>query len=138
MLEKKMEIYNLKSKYSVIYDLKSYNELIDVIPITLIKIEDIIMIEAIKVYDLKAYEEEQAKMRNEIVCQPKQKVVESKELIEAKNTILNTDPFGEHRHSGQSLGEIVSNDMAWVQYALENMTNEYIKKRLKIIVDSMN
>lgn len=136
-----MEIYNLKSTYSKImriqqFDQKSIHD--DIILISIIKLGDgDILIEFIKESDATAFMIEQQELRKEISQKPQAQVVESKELVEAKNTILNTDPFGDHKHSGQALGEIVASDMAWVQHALENMTNEYIKKRLQLIVDSM-
>lgn len=136
-----MEIYNLKSTYSKImrvqqFDATSNNN--SMIPISIIKLgEDDIFIEYIHELDATAFMVEQQELRKEVSQKPQAQVVESKELVEAKNTILNTDPFGDHKHSGQALGEIVASDMAWVEYALENMTNEYIKKRLQLIVDSM-
>ena len=135
-----MEIYSLKSTYSKImrvqqFDAAPHN---DIIPISIIKLgENDIFIEYIKESEAMAFMIEQQELRKEVSQKPQAQVVESKELVEAKNTILNTDPFGDHKHSGQALGEIVASDMAWVEYALENMTNEYIKKRLQLIVDSM-
>ena len=132
-----MEIYNLKSTFSKIDNFESFKKRESVKPISLIVIENNIYVEYInEIYEL-SYIKEQEEMRKQISPKPQAQVVESKELVEAKNTILNTDPFGDHKHSGQALGEIVASDMAWVQHALENMTNEYIKKRLQLIVDSM-
>lgn len=136
-----MEIYNLKSTYSKIMRVQQFDQtsrLDDIIPISIIKLGDNdIFIEFIKELEATAFMIEQQELRKEVSQKPQAQVVESKELVEAKNTILNTDPFGDHKHSGQALGEIVASDMAWVQHALENMTNEYIKKRLQLIVDSM-
>lgn len=132
-----MEIYNLKSSYSRIDTFENFLNKKGMIPISLITINDREYVEYIAELDAMAFSYEQQKKIDEIKEKPQTKVIESKELTEAKNTILNTDPFGNHQHSGQTLGEIVSNDMKWVEYALENMSNEYIRKRLQIIVDSM-
>lgn len=132
-----MEIYNLKSTFSKIDNFESFKKRESVTPISLIVIENNVYVEYINSIDELSYIKEQEEMRKQIAPKPQAQVVESKELVEAKNTILNTDPFGDHKHSGQALGEIVASDMAWVQHALENMTNEYIKKRLQLIVDSM-
>lgn len=135
-----MEIYSLKSTFSKIVSFDEYQETNikkEIVVLTIININDVILVEYIEEKDVISYIKEQEEMRKQIAPKPQAQVVESKELVEAKNTILNTDPFGDHKHSGQALGEIVSSDMAWVEYALENMTNEYIKKRLQLIVDSM-
>lgn len=132
-----MEIYNLKSTFSKVDYFESFKKRESVTPISLIVIENDVYVEYINTIDELSYIKEQEEMRKQIAPKPQAQVVESKELVEAKNTILNTDPFGDHKHSGQALGEIVASDMAWVEYALENMTNEYIKKRLQLIVDSM-
>lgn len=132
-----MEIYSLKSTFSKIDNFESFKKRESVTPISLIVIENNVYVEYINAIDELSYIKEQEEMRKQIAPKPQAQVVESKELVEAKNTILNTDPFGDHKHSGQALGEIVASDMAWVEYALENMTNEYIKKRLQLIVDSM-
>lgn len=132
-----MEIYNLKSTFSKIDNFESFKKRESVTPISLIVIENNVYVEYINTIDELSYIKEQEEMRKQIASKPQAQVVESKELVEAKNTILNTDPFGDHKHSGQALGQIVASDMAWVEYALENMTNEYIKKRLQLIVDSM-
>lgn len=136
-----MEIYNLKSTYSKIMRVQQFDSTSnhdDMIPISIIKLGDNdIFIEYIKESEATAFMIEQQELRKEVSQKPQAQVIESKELVEAKNTILNTDPFGDHKHSGQALGEIVASDMDWVQHALENMTNEYIKKRLQLIVDSM-
>ena len=128
-----MEIYNLKSTFSKIMRVQQFDQISrhdDTIPISIIKLGDgDIFIEFIKESDATAFMVEQQELRKEVSQKPQAQVVESKELVEAKNTILNTDPFGDHKHSGQALGEIVASDMAWVQHALENMTNEYIKKQ---------
>lgn len=135
-----MEIYNVKSTFSKITSFDEYqvtNKKDKVVIISIITINNEILVEYVSENDFIAYMKEQEEMRKQIAPKLQAQVVESKELVEAKNTILNTDPFGDHKHSGQALGEIVASDMAWVEYALENMTNEYIKKRLQLIVDSM-
>lgn len=143
-----MEIYNLKSTYSKIMRVKQFEEKLEydikvgnpnnMIPISIIKFGDQdIFIEYIRESEATAFLIEQQELRKEISQKPQAQVVESKELVEAKNTILNTDPFGSHRHAGKTLGEIVATDMEWVNHALKNMTNEYIRNRLQLIVDSM-
>lgn len=129
-----IEIYNLKSTFSKIATMSDLtNSGLNVVPISLIKIDDTLYVEYVLDRDVPAFLRE---MDEKIkITAPATQVIESKELTEAKNTILNTDPFG-NRHAGQTLGEIVKDDPAWVQKALKEMTNKYIRDRLELIVES--
>lgn len=129
-----IEIYNLKSTFSKIAKMELLISRTDIVPLSIIKMDDMpLFVEYILDRDVPAFLRE---MDEKIkITAPATQVIESKELTEAKNTILNTDPFG-NRHAGQTLGEIVKDDPAWVQKALKEMTNKYIRDRLELIVES--
>ena len=62
---------------------------------------------------------------------------ENKELDEACNTILRTDPFGA-TYNGKKLIEIIKADFLWFDKALKEMKNPYILPKLKLIKEAID
>lgn len=60
---------------------------------------------------------------------------QDKTLEEYRKVVLNTDPFG-GTFSGKTLGFIADNSPEWVDHALNNMKNDYIRDRLQYIKDN--
>ena len=62
---------------------------------------------------------------------------ENKELDEACQTILRTDPFGA-AYNGKKLIDIVKADFLWFDKALKEMKNPYILPKLKLIKEAID
>ena len=62
---------------------------------------------------------------------------ENKELDEACQTILRTDPFGA-AYNGKKLIDIVKADFLWFDKALKEMKNPYILTKLKLIKEAID
>lgn len=67
--------------------------------------------------------------------QEKETKKQDKTLEEYRKVVLNTDPFG-NTFSGKTLGFIFDNSPEWVDHALNNMKNDYIRDRLQYIKDN--
>lgn len=55
-------------------------------------------------------------------------------IEEYRQVRLNTDPFGDHKHSGQTLGHILDTDKSWCEMAVNQLKNEYIKTRIEYLL----
>ena len=59
-------------------------------------------------------------------------------INEYREVRLNTDPFGDHKHSGQTLGHILDTDKSWCEMAVKQLKNEYIRIRLEYLLKGGN
>lgn len=73
---------------------------------------------------------------------PKTALTENKKELETDfdfenylDTVINRDPFGA-KYSGKKIKDIfIAGDKDWLDNALKNMKNEFIRERLQYIVD---
>lgn len=130
-----MEIKRI-SKFSNIIPVRLNDESVDIFHNHLMKaiqiIESdknpIIYIEYIPEAFLKEYMEEQSTIKLDAVQPVKNQEEES--IEDDLNTVLNKDP--RNKYSGKTLKEIFdANDMEWLHWALSNMKNEFIRKKLE-------
>lgn len=67
----------------------------------------------------------------------KQNTYSDEKIEEYSEIILNNDPF--YKYSGSKLGDIIKlKDMNWINKALKEMRNEYIKTRIEYLAKAYN
>ena len=67
----------------------------------------------------------------------KQNTYNDEKIKEYSDVVLNNDPF--YKYSGATLGEIIeAKDVNWINRALKEMRNEYIKTRIEYLAKAFN
>ena len=131
-----MEIKRI-SKYSNITFLRENEHLLDgnkVIQIVATENANFLLVEYIPAKDIdKYYEEQSGTALKETVAPVKSEA--QKELETALDTMLNNDP--RQKYTGCNLRvPFDRGDWEWINWCLDNMHNEFIRKRIELIKNS--
>ena len=131
-----METLKVTSKYSNLYCFKNLHECEEFCKSLpkgfIIQFgfhEDYILIETVNLADLEKYRNETKLVdKNE----EKVKTKQEQDLENALDTVLNKDPFGDV-YSGWKLKDIMENDPEWIDKAIKDLKNTFIKDKLILI-----